>query len=436
MQRALPLDAMDSRLVLQMYAAIVGPVGLFVGLWGSAWVQGSLNGFPYGLDSLTRMVGAVVLAAGLLALGLSRTREPLDRRACLLWFAIAHGAVLAMAALQSLAVWEIDTRRELYWLFAGLGAAFIWLMTGFWRQGGDPEPLGTYLGLFGTKPPSATSVLRSQYERQLRRAGAQEERNRLARDLHDSVKQHLFAIQTAAATAEARLATDPGGTHGALERVREAARNSLTEMDAMLDGLRVAPLENVGLVEAIRHQCDALRLRTGATVALEVGPLPSATLLPAGAHEAVFRMAQEALSNVARHARASVVQIGLTRRGDRLELTVTDDGAGFGPEHEGGMGLRNIRARAAEFDGDAHVSSTPGHGTTVLVSIPFAVENSNYYRNRVAITLGVATFLLGTTVLRWPRGQGSLIIVVPILVDAVRYLVAWRRASLLRRATA
>ena len=438
MPRAIPLDAMDSRTVLLGYAAFVVPLGLFVALWGTLWIGGPLNGLPYGLHSLVRMVGVVILGAGLMAFALSQVGDPLDRRRGLLWFVIAHGVVLLMAFLQSIAIWDASTRQELYWLFVAVGMGFLWLFIGWGRQGGDPEPLGVYAGLFGTHPPSGTERLKSQYEQQMRQAGAQEERSRLARDLHDSVKQHIFAIQTAAATAEARFSTDPDGARSALAQVRGAARDSMAEMDAMLDQLRVTPIENVGLVAALRQQAEAVRVRTGAEVIVEVGSLPASSAWPAGAHLALARIAQEALSNAARHARAAQIRVKLDRTGSRIALTVSDNGAGFPQDGaKAGMGLENIRTRAEDFGGDAHIGSKPGEGTTVFVTLPFADADPRYYLKRAGVMSAVCLFFVVATIGRWPQGRGrySLIIVVPILVDAIRYLLAWRRATRLRAAS-
>jgi signal transduction histidine kinase len=430
---------MDSRTVLVGYAAVVAPVGLFVALWGTLWIAGPLDGVPDGLHSVVRMIGTVILGAGLMSLVLSRIGDPLDRRRCLLWFSIAHAIVLLMAFTQSITIWDQSARREPYWLVVAAGVAFIWLLFGWVRQGGDPEPLGHYLGLFGTRPTSGGARLKSQYEQQMRQAGAQEERNRLARDLHDSVKQQIFAIQTAAATAEARFSSDPDGSRAALAQVRDAARDSMAEMDAMLDQLSVTPIENAGLVGAIRQQCEAVRLRTGAAVDCDIGPLPPNEALQPGVHLALFRAAQEALSNVARHARASRVRVALGRSGSRLELRVSDDGSGYRPDAvQTGMGLQNIRARASEFGGEAHIGSQPGQGTTVFISIPFADADPAYYLKRASIMFALVLFFGISTVGRWPQGRGryTLIIFIPTVIDTVRYLIAWRRAKQLRAAVA
>jgi signal transduction histidine kinase len=211
--------------------------------------------------------------------------------------------------------------------------------------------------------------LHSQYEQQIRLAAGQEERNRLARDLHDSIKQQIFAIHTSAATAQERLDHDPAGAREALDLVRGCAREAITEMEAMLDQLRATPLENAGLIQALKKQCEALSFRTGAKVDFKAGDLPPSESLPPGAQQAIFRIAQEALANVARHARAKNEFVSLDSyrgradsgpAGNCLELKVEDDGIGFQTDSRRGMGTANTQARAEEFEGKFDQVSRPG----------------------------------------------------------------------------
>ena len=201
-----------------------------------------------------------------------------------------------------------------------------------------------------------------------------EERNRLARDLHDSIKQQIFVIQTAAATAQVRFDDDEAGTKQALDQVRDAAREAMTEMQVMLDQRRTAPLENSGLIESLKKQCDALGFRTGAKVDFALGELPGAETFAPGEHEAIQRVAKKALANVARHARAAAVQVSLGSVNGQVELRVQDDGAGLDPNRQArGQGIGNMRARAAEFGGTLGLTSQPGESTSVVFAIPHAV---------------------------------------------------------------
>lgn len=216
---------------------------------------------------------------------------------------------------------------------------------------------------------------RRQLRQQVRDAAAQEERNRLARDLHDSIKQQIFSMSVSAAAASARWDHDLEGARAALADVRHNAQAAMVEMNAMLQQLRPAPLENVGLIEALREQCEALAYRTGAQVSTEFGPLPPEDWLPLGAQTSIFRIAQEALANVARHARATRVKLRLDLEGDENEamlvLTIADDGQGFDPRSpHSGMGLKNMRERAQALGGRLTEDSTPGEGTLIQARIP------------------------------------------------------------------
>ena len=147
---------------------------------------------------------------------------------------------------------------------------------------------------------------------QLREAAVQEERNRLARDLHDTIKQQLFSINVAAATAQSLRHHDPEAAAQHIRRVRDLSQAAMAEMKALLTQLRPQPLATVGLIEAIRDQLEALRFRAKVTTELHHDALPDEGRLPPGAQETIFRVVQEALSNVARHARPP-------RAGDRCQ---------------------------------------------------------------------------------------------------------------------
>jgi signal transduction histidine kinase len=138
------------------------------------------------------------------------------------------------------------------------------------------------------------ATLRQNLVRGVQDTAAQQERNRLARDLHDSIKQQIFSIQMSAAAAQARWTHDPDGARSAIDDVRRSAQEAMVEMNALLQQLAPAPLEKVGLVQALRDQCEALGYRAGVKVTMEVGDLPDDDRLPAGTQQSVFRMAQEA----------------------------------------------------------------------------------------------------------------------------------------------
>lgn len=218
---------------------------------------------------------------------------------------------------------------------------------------------------------NSITALRDGLVRQTGEAAAQQERNRLARDLHDSIKQQVFSISMSAAAVEARWQADTPGARQALADVRQSAKEALVEMTALLQQLSPAPLEKVGLEQAIRDQCEALGYRSGAQVVATFGDLPPDDRLPPGTPDSLFRIVQEALSNVARHARATQVEVSLEQRGETLTLEVRDDGQGYQPgAARQGMGLTNIQQRVAALGGRLAVESRPGQGTRLAVEIP------------------------------------------------------------------
>jgi signal transduction histidine kinase len=216
--------------------------------------------------------------------------------------------------------------------------------------------------------------LRENLLKQVEGTAAQQERNRLARELHDSIKQQLFSIQMSAAAAETRLDSDAEQAREALNDVRKSTHEALVEMNALLQQLSPAPLEKVGLAQALRDQCEALHFRSGADVVCEIGELPADAQMPVGAQETLFRIVQEALSNVARHARASQVCVRLASSESTryIELEVSDNGQGFDPVRGSyGHGIASMRERAAGLGGQMNLDSQPGAGTSVTVSLPF-----------------------------------------------------------------
>ena len=200
-------------------------------------------------------------------------------------------------------------------------------------------------------------------------------------------------------------------------------------MEAMIAQLETTPMENLGLVEALKKQCEALGFRTGAEVKLDVGELPPNEALPPGAQQTLFRGAQEALANVGRHARARHVAVALGTSGRQLRLTIRDDGVGFDPgEGRRGMGIRNMTARVGMLGGTLTLRSRVGTGTTVLFSIPYDTTSPETYRTKA---------LVWTTVLivvaihlafgdPWERPwSAALAAIAPIAI--ARYIMAYYR---------
>lgn len=217
-----------------------------------------------------------------------------------------------------------------------------------------------------------TADLREKMVQQASEAAALAERNRIARELHDSIKQQIFSISVSAAAAKALWQDENAGeVRSAVEDIQHSAREAQVEMQALLQQLRPAPLENTSLVEALRVQAQALGFRTGAVTQVEIDEMPGQERLLPGMQEAIFRLVQEAFANIARHARAHTIWLKLKTEEHALRVEVRDDGQGFDMAHaQRGMGLNNLRERARELHGKAEVSSQPGQGTSVVITLP------------------------------------------------------------------
>jgi len=411
MQNRWRADAIDTRIVFKAYAALSCLTGIILAGWGQRWFGSDLPGLPWGKAALIRVLGAMLIAAGCFAAPFAFVDDPQARRRGLLWFAAGHAVVWFMLALQQMAIWKQAVADWIVNLPFAIGFALFYLAVTDRGHGNEPQQLTS---LF-TRDPFSNKRLHSEYEQHIREAASQEERNRLARDLHDSIKQQVFVIQTAAATAQTRFDEDPPGAKLALEQVRGSAREAMAEMQAMLDQLRAAPLENNGLIEALKQQCEALGFRTGARVDFKLGKLPPSEAFAPGAQQAILRVAQEALANIGRHARAKNVSVELDSWGGRVQLRIEDDGSGFDTNRPAtGMGLANMRARAAEFNGEFWLASLPEAGTTVKLSIPHASVPPLYDYRKQAMwsTVGLIVFVL-LWVKSWgPPGAFLLILAI------------------------
>ncbi|WP_291424811.1 sensor histidine kinase [Deinococcus sp.] len=206
-------------------------------------------------------------------------------------------------------------------------------------------------------------------ERASARAG-ELERARLARELHDSVAQALYGISLGAKTAKATLDRDPARTHTSLDYTIKLAEGGVAEMKALLFSLRPDALEEGGLVAALTQQAHALETRHSLSVHTDLSAEPA---LPPKVKADLYKIAQEALHNVVKHARASEVWLELRATPGATVLTVRDNGRGFDPASQtrGTLGQRTMRERAAAIGGELEVSSGPA-GTTVLLNLPAA----------------------------------------------------------------
>jgi signal transduction histidine kinase len=207
----------------------------------------------------------------------------------------------------------------------------------------------------------------------LTRAAAADERNQIARELHDSVSQTLYSIAMVADVLPTTLQRDPAVATDQARRIRSMTLDALGEVRLMLSDMRdtaLGPASLGGLVEQLASPVGGLVV-VEADVGGEVDLAPAAKL-------AAYRIAQEALTNARRHASASRILVRLEQRGGVTTLWVEDDGTGFeaAAASHSGHGLRIMRERAEEIGAELTIESAPGRGTVVRFSWPRAVGRS------------------------------------------------------------
>jgi len=197
-----------------------------------------------------------------------------------------------------------------------------------------------------------------------------EERNRLARELHDSVTQSLFSLDLHARAVATYLKRDPQQAEAQIQELRQITHDTLQEMRSLIFDLRPFSLEDIGLVPALRQQIEHLRRPNGPEFVLDVR---GERRLSAEVEQGLFRIAQEALRNAVKHTGARHIAVALTMDPGHVTLCVTDDGRGFDPESppadRRAFGLIGMRERAELLDGDFEIISQPGAGTRVEVRV-------------------------------------------------------------------
>jgi GAF domain-containing protein len=218
---------------------------------------------------------------------------------------------------------------------------------------------------------AAIAIENARLYEQARRLAVVEERQRLARELHDSVTQALYGTTLYAEAAARQLATgqvELVGDH--LRELRDTAQEALREMRLLIFELRPLILESEGLVNALRARLEAVEERAGLEVELHV---EGDAILATAVEEGLYRIAQEALNNALKHACARRVSVSLERGETAVVLEIVDDGIGFDPSTAiagGGLGLDGMIERAAQMGGELLLDSEPGAGTRVWVKVP------------------------------------------------------------------
>ncbi len=206
---------------------------------------------------------------------------------------------------------------------------------------------------------------------QSRELAVLDERNRLARELHDSVTQSLYSLTLFSETAR-QLANAGNQERLApyLGRIGETSQQALKEMRLLVHELRPMEIEDQGLVGALQQRLESVEKRAGVNAQLQ---LNGTVQVPASLEYELYRVAQEALNNSLKHSAATSVMVRVTAGDQHIQIEIEDNGRGFDTEAvgtSGGMGLTTMRERVENLGGRFNVNSQPGAGTKVRIKVP------------------------------------------------------------------
>ncbi len=219
---------------------------------------------------------------------------------------------------------------------------------------------------------AAIAMVNAQLYEQAQKLAMLQERQRLTRYLHDAVNQSLFSASLIAEVLPRLWERNPDEGRRSLEDLRRLTRGAMAEMRGLLAELRPTVLIDIELGDLMGQLGDAFTGRTGIPVIVTVagqGALQEQGTLPADVQVALYRLCQEGLNNIAKHARASQVEINLQYDAGTIELQIRDDGRGFDPARipSGHYGLSIMRERAEAIGATLSVASQPGHGAEIVI---------------------------------------------------------------------
>lgn len=363
---------------------------LGLALWsrGRAWCGRTLVPLAIGLLSVAPVIMAQLVTMRLPGSPSSGPEAILLRTTPLLFMALV------------LTAWQYGWRAVV--VFSGGIALFtLGLHLFFYRPGGSPllPPVTAVIMqtisflVVGYFISALMRRLRQQQE-SLARANAQladyaatleeltisRERNRMARELHDTLAHTLSALSVQLETVHAYWEVDPAGAQRMLETSLAATRSGLQETRRALKSLRASPLDDLGVALALRQLAAETAAR--ANLRLDVSIPEHLPALAPAVEQCIYRVAQEAAANVAHHANARTLTVQLSCDGD-VVLRVSDDGQGFDPQQAktaGHFGLSGMRERAHVVGGELTIASRPGQGTTVQLTMRGANESADLRR--------------------------------------------------------
>jgi len=208
------------------------------------------------------------------------------------------------------------------------------------------------------------------YAATLEQLAVTQERNRVARELHDTLAHTLSGLAVQLEAVRSLWQSDPEKSHAMLEDSLQTTHTGLTESRQAIQALRASPLEDLGLLLALRNLAENAASRTGAALNMEL-PASLEKCSP-DVEQCLFRVAQEALENIVRHAEAKSITVRLAQEARCLALSICDDGQGFNlskVDVKKHLGLKGLRERVELFGGDLQVTSQPGQGTTISLKL-------------------------------------------------------------------
>jgi signal transduction histidine kinase len=219
---------------------------------------------------------------------------------------------------------------------------------------------------------AATAIQNARLYRRSKELAAVQERQRLARELHDSVSQTLFSAQTMAEASLRQWNTHPEDARALLDEVYRLLVGALAEMRVLLLELRPASLTQVGIKQLFEQYLQAALANQHIQIQFDIAEIP---ILPADVQIALYRIVQEAVNNVVKHAGADTITVSARRLDDRLQFTVSDDGRGFSSTagRSTSLGINIMRERAEGIGAHLQIESEAGQGTRVMLSLPIPV---------------------------------------------------------------
>ena len=358
-----------------------GPLALFTGLmvahgglrlWGLRLVQHQRRwlvvyfllqgGLVFAIGYLAQLEG-LILAFYLALVGESAGMFWPDRRA----IALAASFFVLLLLLNVSVIWGMDVLAGILPVL-GLMLAFVLIYVVLYiRQVQAREDAQALL----EKLEAAHGQLR-QYAAQVEELTISQERQRMARELHDTLAQGLAGLILQLEAADSYLESDNGvQARAVVQQAMQRARTTLQEARRAIQALRPVALEQGNLVDALGHEVDQFSATTGIRATFEVSAAPPS--VPPEAALDILRIVQEALSNVGRHAQAQHALVRLARAGGMVQVVVQDDGLGFDPgeglDRPGCFGLAGMRERAERIGGTLQVESERGKGTSVVLSM-------------------------------------------------------------------